>query len=64
MIFLCKKCGQSFDSNGLHVVIHEQSLFRVCPACLDDADELRIVLSKKSPGVFEVEAIRTEQVIR
>ena len=49
-IFECAKCGDVFEGDGLHVIVHEKSIGRVCPACITNAKRITIVLERPAPG--------------
>lgn len=49
-IFQCKKCGQVFEKDGTHVVVHDISAGRICPECTANAATITIVLERVAPG--------------
>jgi len=50
MIFKCKKCDGVFEADGIQIVVHEQTIGRVCPSCIAGAKHVQLVLYQKSPG--------------
>jgi DNA-directed RNA polymerase subunit RPC12/RpoP len=50
MVFVCSKCGETFEADGLQVIIHDQSVGRVCPACLAGARTIHLVIVQEAPG--------------
>lgn len=51
MIFECAKCGEVFEAgNGIQVIVHEQTVGRVCPACIAGATSIQLILQPKTPG--------------
>ena len=50
VVFECKKCGDVFEEDGLHVIIHDKSVGRVCPACLANAERITVVVERERPG--------------
>jgi len=50
VVFECAKCRETFHDDGLHIIIHELSAGRVCPACLANAERITVVLERSAPG--------------
>lgn len=51
MIFECAKCHEVFEAgNGIQIIVHEQSVGRVCPACVAGAESIQLILQPKTPG--------------
>lgn len=61
MIFQCKKCNEPFESNGLQIIAHEQTVGHICPACLANAKSVHIILVQPRPGEFEMRAIEVQK---
>lgn len=49
-VFECAKCGDVFEGDGLHVIVHETSAGRVCPACLTNAGRVTVIVERERPG--------------
>lgn len=49
-IYECKKCMDVFEGDGLHVIVHEKSAGRVCPACLVNAERITVIIERLRPG--------------
>lgn len=61
VVFECKKCGDAFEGDGLHVVMHEKSSGRVCPSCLAGARRVTIVVERERPGKpYEIAHVEVE----
>lgn len=51
MILECSKCGEVFEAgNGVQIIIHEQTVGRVCSACIAGAESIQLILHRKVPG--------------
>lgn len=51
MIFKCAKCHEVFEAgNGVQIIVHEQTVGRVCPACIAGAVSIQLILQPKTPG--------------
>lgn len=51
MMFTCSKCEEVFEAgNGVHVSVHEDTVGRVCPACIAGAETIQLILHHKAPG--------------
>jgi hypothetical protein len=51
MIFECVKCCEIFEAgNGIQVIVHGQTIGRVCPACIAGARSIQLILQPKKPG--------------
>lgn len=49
-VFECAKCGETFQGDGVHIIVHERSVGRICPACLSSAKRVTVVLERSSPA--------------
>jgi hypothetical protein len=65
LIFQCKKCGQAFEKDGLHVIVHDNTAGRVCPECVVSAETITIILGRDAPGkpytIQHVEVVHHEE---
>jgi len=60
-IFQCKKCGQSFEKDGVQVIVHDNTVGRICPACVASADTITVVLVREAPGKpYAIQRVFTE----
>ena len=51
MIFECAKCREVFEAgNGIQIIVHENTVGRVCPACIAAATSIQLILQPKTPG--------------
>jgi len=51
MIFLCDKCKQAFEHDGVQVVMHGQTIGHVCPECVAGAATISIFIGRDAPGM-------------
>lgn len=49
-IFQCKKCGQTFEKDGVYVIVHDKAAGRICPECMASAETITIILGREAPG--------------
>jgi hypothetical protein len=60
MTFECDQCHNTFEKDGLQVILHEKTVGRVCPACLANANTITVTIARPRPGkdfnIYHVEA--------
>lgn len=60
MTFQCAKCKETFEADGVQVIVHGQTVGRVCPACVAGSEAIQLILHQKSPGQpFTLEYVET-----
>jgi Holliday junction resolvase len=60
MVFQCSKCNETFESDGLQVIAHGQSIGYVCPSCVAGAKTVMLILEQKMPGQFELKVVEVQ----
>lgn len=61
MTFKCKKCHETFESNGLRIVAHEKTVGHVCPGCLANTKTVHLILEQPRPGEFSLSAVELQK---
>jgi len=46
----CNNCNETFESEGLLLVIHDNVAAEICPACLTGALILQVTVKREAPG--------------
>jgi hypothetical protein len=49
-VFQCKKCGQPFEKDGVHAIVHDRTAGRVCPECVANAETITVIIGREAPG--------------
>jgi len=62
MIFQCANCKETFEQDGLQVIVHDKSVLRICPTCLANANTVTVTISRRAPGrPFEFALLQTDE---
>jgi hypothetical protein len=62
VIFQCAQCGDTFEKDGIALIVHDTCIVRICPGCVVNANTVGITVVRRAPGrPFEFALLQTDE---
>lgn len=61
MIYVCTKCGETFESQGVQIIVHDETIGHVCPSCIAGADSFHLIVQRVAAGKYTLKHVEVQR---